>query len=320
MGELTSFLLNEHVGVLPVLDKYLLFFSKIIYLIIRLLFRICLGKERRDRFYVKNKIYFNDNSSPSFSLVLYTYKLIRFLKLGNPRIIKVTVPKYNYKVYCPISKSDSINLSLRELDVLEHFTPKEGNNVIDIGAHIGTYTIISSRRVSQTGKIVSIEADPANFEILKQNIKLNKLTNVTTLNHAAYSKETKIKLYLPDEQHTDTLRSTIMVDRPNTKQDRFIEVNANTLDNLLEQNGLNHAEINWIKIDVEGAEFEVLKGATNILSKSKDIAILIEIHNLYGDTNLYTPIIEFLGSYNFKIEYEKKHLGGERHVIVRKSL
>ena len=66
---------------------------------------------------------------------------------------------------------------------------------------------------------------------------------------------------------------------------KFIEVNANTLDNLLlqpQQNGINHADINWIKIDVEGAEFEVLKGATSILSKSKDIALLIEVHNLHG--------------------------------------
>ena len=87
-----------------------------------------------------------------------------------------------------------------------------------------------------------------------------------------------------------------------------------------QQNGINHADINWIKIDVEGAEFEVLKGATDILSNSKDIALLIEVHNLNDGTNLYMKIVEFLGScYNFKIEYEKIHDGGERHIIVRKS-
>ena len=94
---------------------------------------------------------------------------------------------------------------------------------------------------------------------------------------------------------------------------------ANTLDNLLEQNKINFADINWIKIDVEGAEFEVLKGAQNVLSKSNDIAILIEIHNSQNGTNLYRPIIEFLNRYNFRIVYEKIHDGGERHVIVRKQ-
>jgi hypothetical protein len=79
-------------------------------------------------------------------------------------------------------------------------------------------------------------------------------------------------------------------------------------------------DVNWVKIDVEGAEFEVLKGATNVLSKSKDIALLIEIHNLSGGTNLYRPILEFLNLYNFKIEFEKSHDGGEKHIILRKHL
>ena len=54
------------------------------------------------------------------------------------------------------------------------------------------------------------------------------------------------------------------------------------------------------------AEYEVLKGATNILSKSKDIALLIEIHNLAGGTNFYTQILELLCSYRFKMEFEKQ--------------
>ena len=79
-------------------------------------------------------------------------------------------------------------------------------------------------------------------------------------------------------------------------------------------------DVNWVKIDVEGAEFEVLKGASNVLSKSKDIALLIEVHNLSGGTNLYRPIIEFLNLYNFKIEFEKSQDRGEKHIILRKHL
>jgi Methyltransferase FkbM domain len=92
-----------------------------------------------------------------------------------------------------------------------------------------------------------------------------------------------------------------------------VETNASTLDHVLQQNGI--AEVNWIKIDVEGAEYEVLKGAANILSKSKDIALLIEVH---GFDN-YKPIVEFLKSYDLEIEFET---GNEevdwKHIIVRK--
>ena len=94
------------------------------------------------------------------------------------------------------------------------------------------------------------------------------------------------------------------------------EVNANTLDNLLQQNGISQEQVNWIKIDVEGVEYEVLKGATDILSKSKDIALLIEVHGLDN----YTPVIEFLHSYNLNVEFEMSNENGDwRHIIARKS-
>jgi hypothetical protein len=63
----------------------------------------------------------------------------------------------------------------------------------------------------------------------------------------------------------------------------------------------------------------VLKGAHNILSKSKDIAILIEVHNIGEGRNLYENIMDLLKPYNFKIEFEKIHDSGEMHIIVRKK-
>jgi FkbM family methyltransferase len=104
-----------------------------------------------------------------------------------------------------------------EEDIIEHFTPKEGDIVVDIGAHIGLYTIISSKRVGANGKVVAIEAHPSNFEMLKSNIKLNQLTNVTPLNYAVYSKETKIKLYLPEVESGYTIYNTIMSNRARTE-------------------------------------------------------------------------------------------------------
>ena len=327
MGKLTSWLTKEEpIRPIPVFDKVVVFLHKIsylgLYLILRFLLRIVLGRKRRNKIFGKTGIHFHYEYDiiPSLSIIKFFYPLIQHLRLENknPFLLKIKISKYHYKAYCPINKDDLINMTIREDEIIDHFRPKEKDIVVDIGAHIGRYTIISSKRIGPNGKVVAIEADPANFEMLNRNVNLNKLTNVTSLNYAVYSNQTKLKLYLPGKQSGFTIYNTIMVNR-GKHQGKFIEVNGNTLDNLLEQNKINFADINWIKIDVEGAEFEVLKGAQNVLSKSNDIAILIEIHNSQNGTNLYRPIIEFLNRYNFRIVYEKIHDGGERHVIVRKQ-
>jgi FkbM family methyltransferase len=302
MGELNSWLLKETKGV-KTLDKCVLYSLKVIYLGIRILLRMALGKKRRDRIFIEQGFDFNT----------FLYKVFKILRIDNSMLLKISVPKYDYKFYCRINREDLVFMTNHEDDIIEHFTPKQGDIVVDIGAHLGRYTIISSKRVGTNGKVIALEAHPGNFEMLNRNIKLNQLTNVIPLNYAVYSKETKIKLYLPEEESGYTIYNTIMSNRAGT-EDKFVEVNANTLDFLLQLKGIT--DVNWIKIDVEGAEFEVLKGATNVLSKSKDIALLIEVH---GPDN-YNPILNFLNLYNFKIEFEKSNKNGDwRHIVVRKD-
>src|SRR5215211_213311 len=292
---------------MTIFDKCILFFLKIIYLGLRILLRLALGKKRRDRFYVKRGLDFG----------VFWYKTFKFLRPGNSTLLKFKVPKYDYEFYCRINKDDFKIMTIHEDDIIKRFTPKEGDIVIDIGAHIGLYTIISSKRVGANGKVVAIEAHPGNFEMLNSNIKLNQLTNVIPLNYAVHSKETKVKLYLPSGESGFTKYNTIMPNWINA-QEKFVEVNANTLDYLLQLNEIRQEEVNWIKIDVEGAEFEVLKGATNVLSKSKDIAILMELH---GPPDVYRPKVEeFVNLYNFKIEFEKSYEeNGSMHIIMQKS-
>ena len=104
-----------------------------------------------------------------------------------------------------------------------------------------------------------------------------------------------MNLFVREEESTNTeysLRNTVMIDREklmlekSKNAERVVEVNADTLDNILDSSGVKQDNVNWIKIDVEGAELEVLKGATNVLAKSKDIALLIEIHNLENGKTL----------------------------------
>ena len=297
-----AWLLKEAKGA-RLFDKSVLLLLKIIYLGTRVLLRIVLGKKRRDRLYLERAITFID----------FLYRSIEFMGLDNSVLLEFSVPKYDYKFYSLITrKVDNFlihdiyaSMSSHEEDIIERFSPKEGDIVVDIGAAFGFYTIISSKRVGTNGKVVAIEAHPGNFEMLNRNIKLNRLTNVIPLNYAVYSKETKVKLY-------NTY--SIMPESAGKSMNKFVEVSANTLDNILQQEE-KIINVNWIKIDVEGAELEVLKGAHNVLSKSKDISLLIEVHG----RNNYRPLIEFLDSYNFSIELEKSYEGGDKHLIVRKS-
>jgi len=295
-------------------DKLLLLFIKLYYLALISFLRLALGKTRSKRLILKRGLDFG----------AVWYKSYSFWKRGekkSPELLKFKMPKHGFEFYCRKNKDDFKTMTFHEDDILNyHFTPKEGDIVVDVGAHIGPYTIIASKRVGSGGKLVAIEADSRNFDILNRNIQLNKLSNVLALNYAAYSEEKKIKLYLPssgEESPSYTKYNTIMSDR-SRDDEKFVEVKANTLDWLLLSSRIKQEEVNWIKIDVEGAEYEVLKGAKDILSKSSNITLLIEIHNLSAGNILYKPIQEFLGLYNFKIEFEKASESGERHIIARK--
>ena len=150
---------------------------------IRIGSRVILGKKGRNRLFEKW-----DFSVVGIWIKMYKYRV----RSTNKNLRKFKIPKYNYEFYC--RNSDDFHMMVaHELDIIErNFSPKEGDVVIDVGAHIGPYTLKASKRVGLNGKIIAIEADPENFDILNRNIQLNKLTNVIALNYAVYSKEDKI--------------------------------------------------------------------------------------------------------------------------------
>jgi len=323
-SSLSSWLLAEPsaytIPSIMILDKALIILSRVFFIAMRIFLRIILGKRKREKSQFYHRLHVRVNISFSFYFFMFLYKIIRILRLGNPSLVKIIVPKYNYKVYCPLTEDDYNHMTIREDDIIENFQPKDGGIVVDLGAHYGRYTLIAAKRVGSKGKVIAIEADPKNFDMLNKNIKLNELSeNVTTFNYAASSNKSKVKLSIPEEKKSagHTIYSSIIPSRAPTE--KFIEVNANTLDNLLYENEISVEQVDWIKIDVEGAELEVLRGATNILSKSKDIALLIEIHDIGNGKTLYEPIIDLLYNYNFKKEFEKVYESGERHIIVRKQ-
>jgi FkbM family methyltransferase len=295
-----GWLLRELKGAKP-FDKSVIFSLKIIYLGTRAVLKLFLGKEEREKFCLKYRINFYD----------FLYRAIEFLRLDNSVLVVFTSPKYGHKFYSRITRKVNnllihdvyASMTDHEEEVLEQFSPNIGDIVVDVGAAFGFYTIMSSKKVGQHGKVVAIEPQPDIFGILNKNINLNKLTNVITLNYAISSKKSTLRLY--------STYSTIP-ERAGQSLESYIEVSADTLDNLLGQ--LDIHEVNWIKVDVEGAELEVLKGAAGILSKSREISILVEVHS----PDLVKPILELSKSYHLTVQFEKTYEGGNKHLLLRR--
>jgi FkbM family methyltransferase len=173
--------------------------------------------------------------------------------------------------------------------------------------------MMAAKRIGNLGRVIAIEAHPETFKLLKKNMALNRFYNVTTVNSVVSSQKGKAKLYLAGHESGFTIYNTIMINRAKPTE-KFLEVEANTLDNILNEN--NVQRVNWIKIDVEGAELEVLKGAVNTLSSNKDLTLLIEVH---GDAN-YWPILKIFEEYKFQIDYEMKYYpNNDRHIIAKKK-
>ena len=283
-------------------DKCVLFTLKAIYLGIRAVLRLFLGRERGDKFCLKHDINFGN----------FLYRAVEFLRLDNSLLVVFTSPKYGHKFYSLITRKvnnfliHDVYTSMvdHEEDIVEQFSPKTGDIVIDVGAAFGFYTIMASKRVGQQGKVVAIEPQPNILEMLNRNIELNKLANTTTLNYAVYSERSKVRLYN---------NYSIIQERAGQSLQNYIEVSADTLDNLLRQVGID--EVNWIKVDVEGAELEVLKGAVGILSRSSDISLLVEVHS----PDLLKPILELCESYKFGVEFKKTYQNENSHLLLKKK-
>src|SRR5215212_11472618 len=93
MGGLNYWLLKETKGV-RTLDKCILYCLKVIYLGLRILLRIALGRKRRDRIFIEQGFDFNT----------FLYRVFKILRLDNSMLLKISVPKYDYKFYCRINK------------------------------------------------------------------------------------------------------------------------------------------------------------------------------------------------------------------------
>ncbi len=144
----------------------------------------------------------------------------------------------------------------------------EGMVFVDIGAHVGQYTLLASKKVGPTGRVYSFEPHPRNFEALAQNVLLNRFANASLYNSALADSVAECKLFVnaADAGHknrgTHSLRAQKDWSQPAT-----IPIRATRLDDVLGE----ITRLDALKIDVEGAELLVLKGAEHLLARFKPI-------------------------------------------------
>lgn len=144
---------------------------------------------------------------------------------------------------------------------LIHYTPRFGDVVLDIGAGVGTEMLSFSGMVGDRGQVISVEAHPATFDLLDQTRKLGGLSNVQTLQAAVM----------------DTSEAVIMSDmgpeltHMNKVGQGGVSVPAVTIAEIMEKRGLE--KIDFLKMNIEGAETAALQGAGSRLSQIRNLAV-----------------------------------------------
>lgn len=162
---------------------------------------------------------------------------------------------------------------------------KPGMIIVDAGANIGLYSLIASQSVGLNGKVFSFEPSIQTFQRLSDNIKLNGFKNITPFNKGLGDKLNEKLILRQDVGNEDAERYLFPNNEaPDVKLKNMNtilteeEVTIDTLDNCLKN--LNIQKIDFLKIDTEGYEYYILKGAKNIIQNSPEIVLFMECTDL----------------------------------------
>lgn len=155
-------------------------------------------------------------------------------------------------------------LHLPRYEPVGWLAPGPRDVVLDIGADVGWYTIQASQAVGNEGQVIALEPDAHNAAQLEKNLRLNKLSNVRVVRKAAWSHSGSVNW-----------QSSEVAVWHKVSPEGSAQVEAVTVDALVEQSGLRR--VDWMKLDVEGGEVEVLRGARHTLEQFHPV-LLIEVH------------------------------------------
>jgi FkbM family methyltransferase len=155
---------------------------------------------------------------------------------------------------------------------IEHFLPNLINRdtvFVDVGAYMGLYTVYACRRAR---RVLAVEPNPMALAYLKTNVALNNCNNTIVIPKAVSDRRRVVKLRIPRPARRGQIPTTASIVW-SFEEALEIDVETDTLDNIVDEAGLD--TVDFVKIDVEGAEGLVVKGAERTLRKAR--ALLIEI-------------------------------------------
>jgi FkbM family methyltransferase len=155
--------------------------------------------------------------------------------------------------------------------VEKHLPP--GGTFVDVGAHIGYYSLKAARQVGSAGSVVAIEPNPATLANLRTNIGLSHASQIRVAAVACSDRRTQLQLFLSPRGNTGMASlSQENASRFGAPAHTSVTVDAMPLDEILGSLALSRVDV--IKMDIEGAELTALKGARDTLRRFRPVLVL----------------------------------------------
>jgi FkbM family methyltransferase len=171
-----------------------------------------------------------------------------------------------------------------------------GATFVDVGSNKGDFSLLAAKTVGSNGKVLSFEPEPRNCYWIRRSIQASGYENIKLYEFALSGTDGTALLHLGRKSGWHTL----VPECPDRDQG-VIGVVTKRLDSVLEE--ADQSKVDMIKIDVEGAELEVLKGARGALSNNNDLVLLMDLHPYLGvDVAEVFKILEELDFRVYKVQ------------------
>jgi FkbM family methyltransferase len=171
------------------------------------------------------------------------------------------------------------------------FEIKENDTIIEIGAHIGLFSVYASQ-FCENGKVYCYEPVKNNYDVLLSNLQLNNIKNVIPFNLAVSDSESTAKMFLSYDESGHSLY---------LPTDTIVQVNSTTLKKIFDDNAIQRCD--FIKMDCEGAEYDIVKSLPDEYFTRIE-KMIIEYHFADTKPQLLDDLVKRLKSLSFHIEKE----------------